>query len=604
VVLLGASMIAAACGSSSKSSSNTTTNAPATTGSSAGSSSSSSAASTPASSAAPAKGGTVTYSLPDKFTSYNNGTADDNLASNGYAMNQVIPNLAYFTGKTGDVTIDKNLGSVTKKSDTPLVVDYSFVPQAVWSDGQPISCDDIYLQWIALNGKVTKKDAKGAETPIFNAAATTGFDQVKSVDCSADNKTATVTYATPFSDWLDLITYQGFVPAHIVAQKVGLTSAAGIRKAYESNDLATLTKIADFWNTGFKTDKGVNPSVDLSGGPFMISSYTPDQSITLVRNPKYWGPPASADKIVMRIITDDSASAQALANGEVQVIQPQPDPDLLNQLKGISSATTVVNQGFTFEHFDYSFLNPLFQDLAVRQAVAYCVPRQQILDTQVKPLLADAQLAQNRFFEPFQGAAYKDNSGGLYDKVDIAKAKSTLEADGWKLNGGVYEKNGQKLQFKLMHKMNARRSSEQQLIAASCGQAGIKVIDDGDANWSTRLGAGQFDSVVFAWTASALQSANKPLYHTAPSKTNLLSNYGYYSNPQVDALMNTLTTQTDPQKLADAANQADVILWKDLQSIPLYQWPDILSYSKKVAGPEYNPTQQGPTWNDQVWAAA
>ena len=535
VVLLGASMIAAACGSSSKSSSNTTAAAPATTGSSGGSSSSS-AASTPASSAAAPKGGTVTYSLPDKFTSYNNGTADDNLASNGYAMNNVIPNLAYFTGKTGDVTIDKNLGSVTKKSDNPLVVDYTFVPQAVWSDGQPIGCDDVYLQFMADSGKLTKKDSKGAETPIFNTASTTGWEQVKSVDCSADGKTATITYATPFSDWLDLVTYQGFVPAHIVAQKVGLTSAADIRKAYEANDAATLAKIAGFWNTGFKTDKGVNPNVDLSGGPYMISSYTPDQSITLVRNPKYWGPPATADKIVMRIITDDSASAQALANGEVQIIQPQPDPDLLNQLKGIAGATTSVQQGFTWEHFDMNFQNPLFQDAAVRQAVAYCLPRQQILDTQVKPLLPNAVLAQNRFFYPFQGADYKDNSGGLYDKVDIAKAKSHLEADGWKLNGNTYEKNGQKLQFKLMHKVNARRSAEEQLTAASCGQAGISVVDDGDANWSTRLGGGQFDAVVFAWTASALQSPNKPLFHTPPSKTNLLSNYGDYSNPQVDAL--------------------------------------------------------------------
>ena len=66
---------------------------------------------------------------------------------------------------------------------------------------------------------------------------------------------------------------------------------------------------------------------------YKISEYVPDQSVTLVRNDKYWGPPAKADKIVMRIITDDTASVQALANGEVQVIRPQPDPDLLNQLK-------------------------------------------------------------------------------------------------------------------------------------------------------------------------------------------------------------------------------------------------------------------------------
>ena len=103
----------------------------------------------------------------------------------------------------------------------------------------------------------------------------------------------------------------------------------------------------------------------------------------------------------------------------------------------------------------------------MRQAVAYCVPRQDIVDKLIKPLDPNAKLLQNRMFDPFQ-AAYKDTSGGQYDKVDIAKAKSTLEAAGYTLNGNVYEKGGQKVEFKLMHKDNARRSSEAQLIQASC----------------------------------------------------------------------------------------------------------------------------------------
>ena len=119
----------------------------------------------------------------------------------------------------------------------------------------------------------------------------------------------------------------------------------------------------------------------------------PDQSLTLVRNDKYWGTPAKADKIVMRVITDDTASAQALANGEVQVIQPQPDPDLLNQLQGLSGVTDKVNGGFTFEHFDVNFQTPLFQDKAVRQALAYCVPRQDMVDKLIKPLDPNAKSA-------------------------------------------------------------------------------------------------------------------------------------------------------------------------------------------------------------------
>jgi peptide/nickel transport system substrate-binding protein len=601
-VLLGAAMIAAACGGDNKGSSTNTTTAGggATTTAGGGATTTAGVATT---TAATAKGGTVTYALPDKFTSYNNSTADDNLVTNQEVLNQVQPTIANFNDKA-EIFYDKNLvDSVDKTSDNPLTEVFKFNAKAVWSDGQPLGCDDFYLQWISQNGKLTTKDDKGNDVTLFQAASTTGWEQVGKIDCSADGKTVTVTYDTPFSDWRALSSNPGLIPAHVVAKGAGLSSAADIRKAYEAKDTATLQKIADYWNTGMKTEKGLDKSVWISGGPYIITDYQPDQSVTLERNTKYWGPPATLDKIVFRIIIDDTAAAQALKNQEVQIIVPQPDPDLLNQLKGVSGLNTTVNGGFTFEHFDFSFLNPLFQDKAVRQAVAYCLPRQDMVDKLIKPLDANAKVMQNRIFFPFQ-KDYVDNSGGLYDKVDIAKAKSTLEADGWKLNGSVYEKNGQKLEFKLMHKNNPRRSSEAQLTAASCAQAGISVVDDGDDKWSSRLGLGQFDSVVFAWIGSPLLSTQKPLYHTPPSKENLLSNGGYYSNPQVDKLMDTLTTETDTTKLATAANQADKMMWDDLATVPLFQFVDIVSHTNKVSGVVYNPTLFSQTWNDQTWGVA
>jgi peptide/nickel transport system substrate-binding protein len=239
----------------------------------------------------------------------------------------------------------------------------------------------------------------------------------------------------------------------------------------------------------------------------------------------------------------------------------------------------------------------------VRQAIAYCIPRDEIVTKLIKPVDDKAAILQNRMFEPFQ-KDYVDNSGGQYDKADIAKAKSTLEAAGYTLNGNVYEKGGQKVEFKLLHKNNARRSSEQQLIAASCGQAGISVLDDSDPNWSDRAGQGQFDAAVFAWIGNPLLSSNRSIYKTPADKTNLNQNFGYYSNPQVDTLMDKLATDTDPTGLAKAANDADKLIWSDLGTIPLFQFPDLLAYSDKVSGVVYNPTQFDLTWNDNKWAVA
>src|SRR5947209_13454981 len=112
-----------------------------------------------------------------------------------------------------------------------------------------------------------------------------------------------------------------------------------------------------------------------------------------------------------------------------------------------------------------------------------------------------------------------------------------------------------------MHKFNARRTAEVQLLAASCGQAGMSVLDDGDAKWTARLGPGQFDAVFFGWSGNPQLTAQVAEYKTPPDKTQLLSNYQYYSNPDVDKLMDQVVTQSDQKAAADLLNQADTIMW-------------------------------------------
>jgi peptide/nickel transport system substrate-binding protein len=268
---------------------------------------------------------------------------------------------------------------------------------------------------------------------------------------------------------------------------------------------------------------------------------------------------------------------------------------LLGKIDGV---TTTVSGANSFEHFDFNFQVPLLQNKAVRQAVAQCLPRREILDKLIIPTDSNAVLQQNRLL--FSGqTGYTDTSGGRYDAVDITGAKATLEADGWVLDGAVYAKGGQPLEFKLLH--SASRSEEAQLIEASCAQAGISIVDDNDPGWGPRLGSGQFDAVLFTWNLSPTTSSQKSLYTTTPSPQNLLSNYGSYSNPTVDALMDQLATGTDPTTLIANANDVDTMLWSDLATIPLWRLPQVTAYSDHVQGVKPNPTDQGLTWNIETW---
>jgi peptide/nickel transport system substrate-binding protein len=550
------------------------------------------------SSAARTTGGTVTLAITNPFTSYNVSSVDGNGTSNLDVVNAVQPWVVKFDDQA-NVVVNTDLATVTKTSDRPLVVEYAFNPRAVWSDGQPVGCDDVYLAWVAQNG--VAKDA-GTGDQLFHSAAVTGWDQIAGVACSAGGKTATVSYAAPFSDWKSLVS--NLMPARVVATHAGLSSAAGIRTAYEAGDLATLKKVADFWNAGFNTETGFDPAVELSAGPYRISRVDPDQGVTLVRNERYWGPPGRLDSIVFRVVTSEGTAAQALANREVNVIGVSgTDSDAIGRLKSLDGVTVFVAPGYTFEHIDFNFQFPLFQDKAVRQAVAACIPRQEILDKLVKPVQADAVLLENRMFFPNQ-TGYTDTSGGRYDRVDVAAAKAALGADGWRLDGGVYVKNGQRLEFDLLHKNIAPRSAIAQLVQASCAAAGIAVVDDGDPNWPDRAGHGSFEAVDFSWTGSPQLSQQRSTYHTPPSHEDLASNFGSYSNPEVDALLDVLATETDEAKLAEAANRADTLLWNDVATVPLYQHPSIGAWTQNVHGVRLNPTYQGTTWNIETWTVS
>jgi ABC-type transport system substrate-binding protein len=96
-------------------------------------------------------------------------------------------------------------------------------------------------------------------------------------------------------------------------------------------------------------------------------------------NPAWWGDPPKAQTIVIRYI-GDSAQAQALQNGEVNIMEPQPQVDIVNQLKALGAAVKVqYGDQYSFEHLDVNYKGE-FKNADLRSAFAKCIPRQQIVD--------------------------------------------------------------------------------------------------------------------------------------------------------------------------------------------------------------------------------
>ena len=539
---------------------------------------------------------TITSGFAQEFGAYNNNTADQNAVKNAFVLNQVLR--SFWTYATdGTVQPDKEFGTFEKTSDNPLTVKYTINDKAVWSDGTPIECSDLVLAWAANSDQFPtgKKNPDGSEGQVFSTAGSTGYKDANVPQCNKGDKTATVTYKKPWSDWNSMFGPGLILPAHILEKQSGVSDIiSAVKTAIQTKDASGLTKAGTFYNTGWIFKAGqYKTDIAPSAGPYQVSKWQGGQSITMTANPKWWGTPPKSKNVVVRIISDDQ-QAQALQNGEVQVIHPQPNPDLLAQLKNIGNSITVQNKDeFTFEHYDFNFRkgNP-FADLKVRQAFAYCVPRDTIVTNLIKPLNANAQVLNSLYAEPFQPNYQKfvsSNGHEAYDKVDIAKAKQLL-SDAGKSNVTV------RIGYQTP---NPRRTKEVALIRDSCGQAGFKVVDAGQSDFfGNGLANGNWDVALFAWSGSAIVTSNSSTYVTGGGNNN-----GKYSNPEVDKLVTQLDSELDTNKQADLQTQLDKIVFtQDLASIPAFAFPGVLAWSKKINGVQYNPSQSDITWNMDKWS--
>jgi peptide/nickel transport system substrate-binding protein len=526
---------------------------------------------------------TVTWAQAQEFASFNGNTADGNSIANNAVLTQVVNGFWVFA-PDGSVQPDKEFGSFEKTSDDPLTVKYTFNEKAVWSDGEAIDCDDFVLAWLA-NSNVTGE--KG-----FSSAGTFGYEDQNKPACADGDKTVTVTYKKRFADWDGLYGSPTMLPAHILEKQSGVTDIIALADNLKSPDMA---KAVTFYNEGWNVNPGeVKPELMLSSSRYKITKWQAGQSLTLEANDKWWGTPPKAKTLVVRYIGDDQ-QVQALQNGEVIAMNPQPQVEIVNQLKALGDKVKFsTHDAFTFEHMDFNFRGA-FADKNLREAFTKCIPRQQIVDNLIKPQNPNAKIAQSRYVYPFEEAysQFETGVGGeKYNTVDIAGAKALVDAAG---KAGMTVRVGWR---KDPAQLNKRRADTVALVAASCKQAGFNVVDAGTPDFFEKaLPTGNFDVALYAWSGSPLVTGSSGIYITKGG-----SNFQAYSNPKVDQLTTSLNGEIDEAKQIELIKQIDTELWTDLTTIPLFTHPGILGTAPEAEGVEYNATQQDLLWNAQNWS--
>ncbi len=510
------------------------------------------------------QGGTLNYGADQEPTGFNNNTSKDNGTSVANVMINVLPQAFHLTPDFKVAMNTDLLDSAEQTSSQPQTIVYKIKQNAVWSDGTPVSADDFIYLWKNLNGTIKNNDV----------ASTTGYDQVQSVTGSDNGKTVTVVFKEPFSDWRSLFCSGNFIlPAHYVSKQPG------------------------GWNTGL--DK--NPQNIPSAGPFKVQNYTPGQSLTLVRNDQYFGKKASLDSIVFRFLPESTTQPAALQNNEVDMIYPQPQLDMVQQVKALPDVSNQINLGPTFEHLDFNFKNQFLSDVAVRKAIATGINVDELVKRTVGQFASQVKPLGNRLWMPFQ-QPYQDHFG-QYGKGDVAGAQKLLDAAGYtKGSDGIYTKGGKKISVRFSTTAgNKLRETQGELFQAQMKQVGIdiKIANlDSQKLFGDALPNGNFDIADFAWVGGPFAvSGNRDIYRTGAG-----SNYGQYANSKVDQMFAQAMAEFDANKAADLLNQIDQIITDDMATIPLYNKPTFLAFRNTFVNVSDNATQDGPFWNSSTWA--
>jgi len=556
-------------------------------------------------------GGKAVYDMEKQIDDFNILDADGSTDVSANFFNALLPS-AYVAMPDYSVAMNKDLlvsGDLTSSKPETLV--YKINPKAVWNDGTPITATDFIYTWIVQSGV----DAN------ITAASTTGYQNIKSVTGTDDGKTVTVVFKdddgdtkNSFPDWKAL--FSPILPSHVAA-KAGWDAKMTTPPKEDKG-------LEDSWTAFSKTMPA------WSGGPFQIdpANSNPDGTkLTIIPNPKWYGTKANLDQITFVYVKDATQEPTALANGEADVIYPQPQTGLVNTIKQLDKTKFgyQISKGLTWEHLDFNLLNSFLggktqeeqqapDKLAIRTAMFTAVNRTALIAKTIGLFDPSTKPLNSRMLMEGQ-PGYADNvtaSGlGSGDSAKAAKILTDAGYTGATPGGTLTTKDGKAVPtFTLRYTQgNALRQTECELIQTDMAKIGIKIdvqpTDSLGKTLTQKDATHLYDIILFGFVNTTFPNSSVGPLFISNAKQEIGSvvgaNYGFYTNKDVDKWLTEAGTTLDgPTAIADM-NKADVQISKDAYTLPLFQKDTMIAFKASLVNVRDNATAQGPAYNIGEW---
>lgn len=513
------------------------------------------------------------YVVDGPLTTYNTNTVAGAASAGAQAFARTLTGFSYH-GPNGQVVADYDFGTVAEVGRAPLILDYTIDEDAVYSDGVPITCDDMVLTWAAQSGRF----------PAFDAANRAGYADIVRVDCEPGTNTAQVHFGENrnFADYDELFTATSILPSHVIADQMDLTTDE-LTATLLGEDSPVVDEIAQVWNTTWDLHPGIDPDHFPSSGPYRIDSVRDDGAVVLVANDRWWKIAPVTKQIT--VSAKGSDIQDRVDNRDIDVLDiaagsagPLTTPDNYRELDTPSDG---------IEQLIFAPSGPLAAPEA-RRAVALCTPRDVIAANAGVPV-ANARL-QTTLDDALSGAEGASEAGEFtVANPDAARA----------------ELGGAPLAVRIGYRgPNPRLAVVVEEIATACGPAGITVTDAAGMDMGARsLRDGDIDILIASLGgASGSGSSGSPGVDSYSLHTGNGNNLSGYANGQIDFIIGALAVVVSPAERVRLLAEAAPVLWADMPTLPLYRQQRTVLTAQKMDGVAANPTRWGAGWNMDRWA--
>ncbi len=290
-------------------------------------------------------------------------------------------------------------------------------------------------------------------------------------------------------------------------------------------------------------------------GPYRLASWNKDQEMVFESFPDYFEGEVPTKTIDILIVTDANARCVALETGQVDIATVNSSE--IPRLQETPGIQVLMLEGIGSQGLQFNCANEYMKDPRVRQAISYAIDRQLIIDT----LYSDIG-------EKVCTAPVNPNVWGYYDfgviPQDVEKAKALLAEAGYP--------DGFDIIIQLYPNYNKSTETCEMIVSmlADVGiNATIEVVDN--ATFKACRGNRSYPGEDFPWamffmgygagTADCDEGLRR-IWSTSPDGNNN-NNYGWYSNAEVDRLLEAAIGELDEEKRLELYKDAQQILFLD-----------------------------------------